>query len=103
MALWSPVARSASAAQSARSAPTPTPPAGFSYPAGNPFVGTDSFTYRAANSRGLASNIATATISVVDPPPTCADFNGSVAPGGSVSIGNPLHPICSDPDGNPFS
>jgi VCBS repeat-containing protein len=70
------------------------PDGSFAYTPASGFAGTDSFTFQATDSHGAGSNVATATITVVDQPPTCSTYTGSVAAAGTLddSVG------CTDPD-----
>ncbi|MEO8679226.1 MAG: choice-of-anchor Q domain-containing protein [Vicinamibacterales bacterium] len=76
--------------------------AGFVYNASSTYVGADSFTYRAKDSYGAFSNVATATIQIVNQAPTCQNFSGSVLSGAMLAVGTPGNVLCSDPDGDGF-
>ena len=71
---------------------------GFEYASSRTYIGNDSFTYRATDGHGAVSNIATATIQIVDTAPTCQNFTASVAPGGFVALLPQLGQSCSDLD-----
>jgi len=71
---------------------------GFEYASSRTYIGSDSFTYTATDMHGIVSNIATATIQVVDTAPTCLNLTASVGAGGSLPLLQLLSRSCSDPD-----
>jgi uncharacterized delta-60 repeat protein len=78
---------------------------GFVYTPNPGFVGTDSFTYK-ANDGGLDSNVATATITVVEgnDPPAAAPDAFTLGEDLTISVGGPgVLGNDSDPEGDPLT
>jgi hypothetical protein len=82
--------------------------ASYAYTADPGYTGPDTFTYRATDDHGGASNVATATITVDDAvanqAPVCVDF-GNLPPGFGTIVHGPTNLAggCSDWDGDAFT